>query len=268
MLAALGVPWLLSGCACSQKVWVERTQTLTIPATDLQSLTVETHNGGVKVSGEADRDEISVTARIRAGGRNRESAHACLDALEIVSEPTADGGHRLTSRWTEPQHPDWGEQVGFKIVAPARLALDVSTHNGGVSVERIDGDCRLVSHNGGIKALKIGGPLFVQTHNGGINAVTSGSSVDLQTQNGGVHLDGRGSSQLGGKVASHNGGIRVDLGKKTATSLECTTKNGGITCSADMTNTHHGERHLSCDLAGGGPHLLVETHNGGIRVKQ
>lgn len=268
LLVALLASALLGGCSRGANVWVERTEKLTVPAADLRSLTVETHNGGVRVAGEADRAEIAVTARVRGGGHDRESAQACLDALEVISEPSGDGGHRLSSRWTCPRQSDWAQEVSFEIQAPQRLGLTVDTHNGGIDAQALDGDCRLVSHNGGIKARQVAGQLVVETHNGSVTASVTGSTVDLQTHNGAVHLDATGTTQLGGQVITYNGGVRVDLGKNTATNLACETYNGSVHCSADLGNMQATRSRVSGQVNGGGPELAVRTHNGGVRINQ
>jgi len=267
-LLLVGLPCVGAGCSWGPKVWVERTETHSIPAADINRLIVETHNGGVSALGESGRADVAVTAKIRGGGKTRKSAEACLAAIELISERSGTVDHRLAWRWTKTRHDDWSADVAYRIIAPSRLALDVDTHNGGVTVREFAGDCRLITHNGGVKAEGIAGRLHAHTHNGGISASVSGEHVVLQTHNGGVHLDAGATRRIGGEVTSHNGGLRIDLGKQTATELTCETHNGGLNCSADLKNMHASRTRVFGQLGDGGPPLTVRTYNGGVRIVQ
>lgn len=262
------VPWLAAGCSWGPKVWVERTEAFSVPADDVRVLSVETHNGGVTVQGADDRTELSVTARVRGGGKSKKAAEASLAAIELVSDRSADGEHRLGWRWTKLRQQDWSAEVSFKVEGPQRLELDVHTHNGAVTVEHLSGDCRLKTHNGPINASDIAGRLVARTHNGAIGASISGSAVELITHNGGVQLDATACRQLGGEVVSHNGALRVEVGMHTSAEISAETHNGGVHCSADLKDIHSSRTRVTGQLGDGGPTLVARTHNGGVRVVQ
>lgn len=263
------LPLLGAGCSLNTpRVWLERTEEFTVSGAGLRQLNIATHNGGVSVQGEPGRRDIAVTARVRGGGSSRESAQACLAAIELVSRSTEAGAHELTWRWAAPRQRGWGSEVSYQVEMPEHLAVNAETHNGGIDARDLAAECRVKTHNGGVSARNVRGPLQAETHNGGISASISGSRVELRTHNGGVQLDATGCDTLGGEVVSHNGSVRIVVGKKTSAELVCATSNGSIKCSADLADLQASRAKLTGRLGNGGPGLDVRTHNGSVHVRQ
>jgi DUF4097 and DUF4098 domain-containing protein YvlB len=272
---------------CGPTVWVEDLQQMTVPAGEVEQLYVKTHNGSVTVTGTDSREDIAVQVKRRGGGATEQSAMECLDAIEIVSASTEDKTHELTWRWRVLKRSDWGSQVSFTVEMPARLATQITTHNGGVSVTGVHADCAVTTHNGGLSVKDVHGacdlhthnggigimegevaPLTAVTHNGAITATTSGSAVRLKTHNGGIKLDASRCGPLGGSVTTHNGNVALQVGEATTAELVCKTHNGRLTCDAPARIVSLSKRSLRAALGDGGPELALTTHNGGIHVQE
>lgn len=280
-------------CACVQgcsrwspKVWVQDTQELTIPTTGVSKVAVTTHNGAVKMTGEANRGDMFVIATLKGGGRDQASAEEALAAIEIVSERDANGTYILGHRWSVTRQPDWQASVAFDVTMPTNMTASAKTHNGAVRVAHIDGDCELVSHNGAITADDVRAKCHVETnngriridapgatvravtHNGAIDAKTGGNSVHLESHNGRIKLDASNATALGGKVCTHNGAVRVVVPTNANAELTCSTNNGSINCNAPMKVSKKTRRLLVGVLGDGSNTFTAETHNGAIRIEE
>jgi hypothetical protein len=262
-----GVALATAGCKTSNKVWVERQESLEVTG-PVQRLAVRTHNGAVAIRGESGREAVAVKVKVRGGGRDQASAEASLAAIEVVSEPKGDGTHHLGWRWRRPRAGDWGAQVAFEITAPTHIGCDVETHNGAVTVAGVAGACALQTHNGRVVADGIGGNLSATTHNGAVRAKVTGSRVELEAHNGSVELDARDCRELGGRVVTHNGRVVIQVGPETTADIVASTDNGGVRCSAPMKTTHQTRNHIAGRLGAGGPQLTAETHNGSVTIRQ
>jgi DUF4097 and DUF4098 domain-containing protein YvlB len=76
-----------------------------------------------------------------------------------------------------------------------------------------------------------------------------------------------GGKGVGGEITSHNGDIVITVGKDFSADVECSTYNGRIKSDAafEVRHADHGE--LSGRIGQGGSSLIVNTHNGSIRIK-
>ena len=260
-------PLVLTGCVCyGSTVWVEETRELSFSAAALEKLAVNTHNGGVEVTGHEDRDDAQVLVTCKGGGRTQESAQACLEAIELVSETDPAKTHRLGWKWRSLRQSDWSANVAFEVDMPSRLALGVETHNGGITVREINGACALTTHNGGVFVRAGEVPLNVETHNGGIDATCGGERIELLTHNGGVRLNASAGRQLGGGIETHNGGIVITVGEETATELSCTTHNGRVTCDVPWQVSEISKRSAKGIIGKGGAQFSARTHNGTVKI--
>ncbi len=260
------VVWLLSplgGCATPQ-IWVERTETLSVPAESISQLSVETGNGDVVCVGEEGRSDLTATVRIRAGGSTIDSANRALAAVEIVSEAEPGGEHRFAWQWLETRRLDWGATVHFTLTVPADIGAQVETHNGDVKVTGLHGACTLHSHNGDIVARVGAAPLYVSTHNGDVTAEASGPEITLESHNGDIRLDAALAATLGGAIETHNGSIHARFGENTSAELVCDTHNGRVESEIPWRVRRISRSHAEGSLGEGGREFRVESFNGSI----
>lgn len=201
-------------------------------------------NGGIQVHGWNGRD-VRVIARMQAWARSEQAARTALDDVEIRTGSTirADGPDG-----DDDQH--WS--VSFVVYVPQRTDLSLETHNGGISVEDVEGDIALDATNGGLHLADLAGSVHGETRNGGVNVALSGArwrgeSLDVRTQNGGVHLE---------------------LPRGYNADLEIGTVNGGLDIDFPITVQGRINRQIRTQLGSGGPLVRVTTVNGGVKVER
>jgi hypothetical protein len=234
---------------CRQEGWNDQARycevrEATLPATGL--LTVDSRpNGGIQVQG-GDGNEVRLRVRIVA------NADSEAEAKDVV------GGVRLelgdTVRAVRPAGSgarSWS--ASYRLEVPQGVPLKLQADNGGLSLERFEGEAELHTINGGLRLDRVGGHVQGQTTNGGIHVELSGTQwegegLDLRTTNGGLHL---------AIPAGYN--ARLETG----------TVNGGV--RSDVPMTTHGRYtggRIETSLGSGGPLIRVETTNGGLHVQQ
>ena len=89
--------------------------------------------------------------------------------------------------------------------------------------------------------------------------------LELTTHNGEIELVCEGSGTVRGNVTTHNGGVTVDVGARSAT-IEASTHNGHMESSGVRVESRT-ERRLRAVAGDGQGELRVGTHNGAVRVR-
>lgn len=202
-------------------------------------------NGGVSFHGW-DRNEVLVRALIGARADSRAEAQDLAKQVRVVTDSyriRADGpGNRRHASW-------W---VSYEVWVPRRTNLEAETHNGGVSVEGVEGRMSLHAVNGGIALRDVAGDVRAETTNGGVAAYLSGNTwrgqgLDLETTNGGVTLE---------------------IPRNFNADLETGTVNGGMNIDFPITVQGSIGRRINTKLGNGGPRLRLMTTNGGVRIRE
>ena len=248
------------------KVWVEAQERIELSADGVDRLEVVTHNGGIAVIAEEGSDQIIVVAKKRAGAPDEGQAQECMDALAITTEKSGRT-QKLGRKLDRPKPSEWSFQVSFDVTVPPRLAVSAETHNGGIKVTGIHGDCRLETHNGGITTRTESREMDIETHNGGVTVTAPAGEVSIVTHNGGIAATLDAPGDLNGKIITHNGGVEVQFGERTATNLTCSTHNGRIRCSRDLMDITRKRNRLAGRLGESEARLGIETHNGSITIR-
>lgn len=242
------LPLLLcfAAAACSSpRFRASKTVDFVLPATGVQSLVCRTHNGGITVTGDVTTTEISLRAEITIRAHSQVEADATLSAMDVVRE-TVDGQLRVSGKHPEPLN-GMVATFSFTLRVPARMAVQLESHNGDLLVRDTDG------------------PLHLETHNGSIEAKGVTDRVAVTTHNGDIVLSLAGADRLDGTVESHNGDISLHL-DGAGTMLEASTHNGTIRCNAATADAVHGKDHLRCRIGDGKGALSLSTHNGNVRI--
>lgn len=207
-------------------------------------------NGGVTVRAWDGRD-VLVRARVQASARSEDAARDMARAVRV----NTDGTIRASG-------PDAGRNehwaVSYEILVPARTSLDVRTHNGGVTVERITGNMNLRAHNGPMNLTDVAGDITARTTNGPVNVRLAGTrwngeGLDAETTNGpvNVHLPRGYRAHL---VASTvHGPIRLPRG------IDAEPRGRGR-------NRWNVGGSVDTELNGGGPRIRAVTTNGPVII--
>jgi len=144
------------------------------------TVSVETFNGSIEISGwEQDSVEVNATKYSRTKWAVDE-IHVDVNAL-----PTA-----VRVRASKPAEMFRGGGARFTIRVPRHTTLDlISTSNGHVRIEDIEGNVQLKTSNGAIRITRLKGDLEARTSNGAIEADYVEGNAKLHTSNGSVRAE-------------------------------------------------------------------------------
>src|SRR5687767_14483096 len=196
-------------------------------------------NGGVSFYGW-DKNEVLVRALIQAQADTRPEAQALAKEIKIET----DGDRVRADGPPNRRYANWS--VSYEVWVPRKTNLDADTHNGGLSVQGVEGRMELRAVNGGISLRDVGGDVRAETTNGGVAAYLSGASwkgegLDLETTNGGVTLE---------------------IPRGFNATLETGTVNGGMNIDFPITVQGTIGRRITTKLGNGGPRVRATTTNG------
>lgn len=217
----------------------------TIKAPSSRLLVDGRENGGVSFYGW-DKNEVLVRALIQTWGESRADAQALAKEIRIATDGDrirADGpSYRRRTGWS----------VSYEVWVPRKTNLDADTHNGGISVDGIEGQMELHAVNGGISLREVGGDVRAETTNGGVTAQLSGA-----------RWNGQGLS-----LETTNGGVGLDIPRGYNADLETGTVNGGLNIDFPITVQGYIGRRITTKLGAGGARVRAMTTNGGVRIRE
>ena len=240
------VLFLLFATACNTPAFVAcKSAELTVPAASLRRLQCESHNGFIKVIGEAGRTEVAARVEMSVRGCTQEEADANLARLEVGCDVAAES-LRLYGRHPVELFVNRSPSFAFTLTVPEQLTATLTSHNGAVTVKGLCGDVKIETHNGGIDVDAVCDHIDMTSHNGDI----------------GVRVTGR--DQLDGSIVTHNGDVDVHFGDAVSTTVAASTHNGRIRNDAAMRDVRSERRSFAGTVGSGAGRLLVETHNGDI----
>lgn len=137
------------------------------------------------------------------------------------------------------------------IQVPRGAHVSANTVNGGVRVERMDGE---------IKA---------STVNGGVIVATSGGPVSATTVNGSIRADIGTATREAMRFKTVNGSVDVSLPGSTSADLDISTVNGSINTEFPITVTGRwGPKNARGTINGGGETISIGTVNGSVRLRR
>ncbi|SPF52324.1 conserved exported hypothetical protein [Candidatus Sulfopaludibacter sp. SbA4] len=190
-----------------------------------QRLRVNAH-GPVTLEGGVSKD-LSYTVTLTVNARSEAEAIRLLRNYTVRAESqgqwmvlTAPGGPVMAA--VEVRTPALSNAVistseGAVQASGIEGPLDVDSGAGDLSVDRVQGDCKLVTGGGGIQVGKIGGALHCSTGAGHIRVKIVGGEAVLETNGGDIVAE-----QAGGQVhaSTAGGGVHIGMagGPVTATS--------------------------------------------------
>ncbi|MEZ5344895.1 MAG: DUF4097 family beta strand repeat-containing protein [Pyrinomonadaceae bacterium] len=228
-----------------KKVSANDLREVTIPRTDL--LTVDgKKNGGISVKGE-NRSDILIRACIRSWADDQQKADAIAKNTRINTSGVIQA---------ENSDSDANYSVSYQILVPRNTNLKLTAHNGGVSIEAVQGNLNFATVNGGVKLSEVGGSVTGKTTNGGVK----------------VDLSGNRFNGSGLNVETTNGGVKLSLPSNFAADIETGTVNGGLKSDFEELQVEKKDRSygrnnkVSASINGGGPKIRVVTTNGGVKI--
>lgn len=215
------------------------------------------HNGSLTVHGW-NRNEVLVRARVSTEADDFDEAsdlaaevRTDMDAgrLRVRGPSNNSSGGWWIFGFSQRQ---WN--VSVEVFVPHQSDLDLSTHNGPITISDVQGRLRFSSHNGRLELTRVAGNLEGSTHNGGISIELAGNSFDGQTV----------------QASTHNGRIRLGMPADYAAHVRMETHNGSldsdfpVTVSGRLNRSSRSE--MEFDVGQGGSPIRMTTHNGGIEL--
>jgi len=264
---------LAGGCSVhfgdwsSPDVWVEESETIDLAAGGYDCVEVATHNGRIAVvAGAAGRETITLLARKKAGGDTEAEAR---DALrELVVERGSEGRTlQVESRWRDEQPDGAAGRVDFELTVPARLAARLHSHNGDLVVTGLAGAVDVSTHNGAVTLRDVRSRVRAESHNGRIECCGDGQPIELDTHNGEVRFATTASS-VSGTITSHNGDIELDLPDDARGTIEGHGRFLDSDLPAEARCVVIDRRDFKIELRDpGAARLEVATRNGSVRLR-
>lgn len=140
--------------------------------------------------------------------------------------------------------------IKYDVRIPAGLNILLKTQNGEVRLENIQGiRIEAASTNGGITGRGLSGAVEASTVNGGIQ-------MDLEAVTGET------------RMVTVNGGVMLSVAPGVNADLEATVVNGGVLVQEglQLSGDERSRQRVSGRIGSGGPRLVVQTTNGGVRI--
>jgi hypothetical protein len=260
------------------------------------SLRLDNFNGSVEISGW-DKNTVDIDGTKYANTAYR------LKEMKIDIVPSASS---IVIRTIPPIDRHGNAGARYTIHVPRKIQLDgITSSNGAIRVDTIEGSSRLRTSNGSVHALSLMGPLDVQTSNGSIDVSEVTGDTTLHSSNGTIRADIRkgrfGASTSNGSITAHlreadtspvrlsssnghieltmdaarevhatttNSSITVRMPASAGAMVDAHTSNSSITCDFDVSvrGGMLSKHHLEGTIGNGGPMLDLGTSNGSIKL--
>lgn len=146
---------------------------------------------------------------------------------------------------------------------------EIGTSNGGIAVTDCRGSFHLTSSNGRIECASLCGPIRAWTSNGEVQCKHFDGSVTVTTSNSGIHLERtappNGQDEI--RCQTSNGNIRLILPEGSDFDLDSHTSNGTIQSEFALVKTRPGSKQALQGRSGkGGAIVSLSTSNGSIHL--
>ena len=225
LLSLLGASLVLTGCLYigdfDSETYREDFHS-THPLSPGGAVSVESFNGSIEITGW-EQNTVEVNGTKSGPTKN------ALDALKIDID-ARPGSVRIRAVHPGDLYLHGGVRFSIRVPRHANLNL-ISTSNGRIQVEDVEGQARLHTSNGGIRLSRIHGEVEARTSNGTIEAQDVDGNVNLHTSNGSIRAEASHGSFEG---VTSNGSITARL-KDPATTwpMRAESSNGHIELTLD-----------------------------------
>lgn len=229
-----------------------------------RSIRAETENGSIRVR-RIEQADVSVEARIRTVTRER------LESTRLVAERDTDGALVVRVNWPGGQRRN-REGADLEIDVPDARGVRLTSSNGRLRTEGLEGEAVLRTSNGKLIAHRHAGPVRGETSNGAIEIRKSAGPLDVETSNGSIEIDLPTEAAGPVRAETSNGSIDLTVGEAFAGTLEMETSNGSLETEqlGEIRYISSGEDRLVLrfgERSKGSHRSRLETSNGNIEVR-
>jgi hypothetical protein len=284
---------LLSGCMVPRAEQAE-TERFSFETSGRPNLEVRLDGGSIDVIGTSS-NLVNVVVHKRARAHREEMAAALLDELYVDAYQEGDRVQVEVRRATSPGRGNRYFSVhsgsvrsNVEIRMPREADLTLITEDGGIEVERIDGNIDAESDDGRLQFREVRGMIRGRTSDGSIVGVDLTADVDVSTEDGRIELEGSFGSLTAttsdGSIKVHSlerspqstedwvirtsdGSITLVLPSDFSAELEATTGDGRIVNELPLEESNQSKTRLKGRLGDGGKLLLIRTSDGRIVLK-
>ncbi len=188
------------------------------------TVSLENFNGPVEIAGW-DQNVVEINGTKYA--RDQE-------LLNDVKIDISGGEDRVRIRTVRPSVAHGNCGARYSIHVPRRVTLDeITSSNGEIRVEGIDGPARLRTSNGAIRVNGVKGEVNARTSNGAVEARNIDGNARLNTSNGGITAD---SSHGSFEATTSNAKIEATLHDPASSwPVRLDTSNGHIDLTLQST---------------------------------
>jgi hypothetical protein len=192
---------------------------------------------------------IEVLVRREVRSRSDEAAQEILKGLKIEEEISPSRVVVRSQRANELRGFMQSVRFNYRVNVPAGLTATVTTENGNVQIDNVQGTLSANSTNGSITGRGVSGPFHGRTVNGRI-------VLELQSVAGEVSL------------STVNGPIRIALPIDANADLQANSVNGGVSVDETLVYkaTERERTRVAGQLNAGGPKIILDATNGPIRI--
>lgn len=202
-------------------------------------------NGGIDVTGGSG-DKVEVRAERIAKGMTDEEAKKLLDQVQVIEDATPS---RVRVEMKAPAGESGHFEVRYHVTTPAGVNVRLQTTNGAISVAQLTGSVNAEVTNGVVRGQDLGG------------------AVDASTTNGAVKLRMAAVAEGGIKAETVNGGVELSVPASARATVDARCVNGGISViGLTLDGPERTRRHVTGKLNGGGPKIVLDTTNGGVKI--
>ena len=228
-------------------------ETRTFNVSGSPRVTITTFDGQVKIHGW-DKSEVSYTATKHAHGE---------DSLKQISIQAQQQGQAITiNAVNENAH---NGSVNLDVYVPRQSTLHVSSGDGALNLDGVNGQITLRSGDGPIEVANGGGQLVVNTGDGVIRVIKFDGQVEAHTGDGAIDLDGNFNA-----VAARTGDGTISLTVPAGSSFTIETNspeeisNEGFVVAEDITPSPRFKRWR---IGNGGKVFVLKTGDGKILLR-
>jgi len=241
---------------------VVQSEEKTVSLAEASPLRIQAHaNGGLQVEGW-DKENYSVIL-CKAADPNGD-AQTLLSQIRL----SLQGGELTVSG--PGSHDRWSAHL--LVHAPKGATMELSAHNGPMSLYHVNGNLKIHTENGPITVSECSGEIDLSAHNGPVTLRGNRGKLNVRTQNGPVTLalDGTTWDGPGLEARAQNGPVTVSIpsGYQSGVLVE-SAGHGPFQCQASVCS--QGRKTWEEDVKriefGSGPAVIrVSTVNGPVSV--
>jgi len=271
-------------------------------------LIIEAEDGDIEVKG-TEKNRVVVEVLRKARAKNEEAERGMLENHVVTFYQ--DGNRVTISGERKDRRNFWnlitvgGLEVRYVVSVPREFDVDLTTSDGNVSVDELegvlevkssDGDLKLGDVSGGVRAItsdghifidkfvgdlhlrssdgdirvgSVGGDLVAETSDGNIEVKDIKGDLEAKTSDGDIEVTFAESPEGACQLKTSDGNIRVRLVEDATVELDARTGDGRIYSEFPM--SERGEKRegvLRGKINGGGPELYLKTSDGDIDLKK